>query len=337
MDLRRRRHTNDDTETVERAVPSRLIAYRAAHWGLWSLVALGAIGGAAGLLRPVSNAGATTTVAPIEEDALPVEVGGFAELAVQHWVDASEEFPDLEGLFIGDVELRGVEAGARRAGGAATVAARPISPGYWAVTVAVEVLEADAAGALVPARVWYVEVGIVRSDDGSLGAVGTPALVAAPATAPSVGPVGPTLRARQADDPLAAAVEGLLGALLTGTGDLARYLAPDAVLTPVDPPPLTAVAVERIASSTGSAGTVVRVQVRATSAGGHDQVLGYEVVLVERAGRWEARSISGAPTLDQRSPSSPADPASSPTTSPNEPATPATGTTFPPPVAEPGA
>lgn len=334
MDLRRRRHTNDDTETVERTLPSRLIAYRAAHWGLWSLVALGAVGGAASLVRPPSTAVASTVPAPNGDEGVPVDVAGFAELAVRHWVDASEESPDLDGLFVGDVELRGVDAGARRAVGASTVGARPIGEGYWAVTVAVEVLEADTAGVLVPAGVWHVEVGIVRGDDGSLGAVGTPALVPAPATAASLGVAGPALRARQADDPLAAAVEGLLGAMLTGTGDLARYLAPDTLLTPVDPPPFSTVVVERIAATDGRSGTVVRVQVRATSAAGHDQVLGYEVALAERAGRWEARSVSGAPTLEPTTPSVPSSPAS---TAPTEPPSPATETTFRPPVAEPGA
>lgn len=332
MDLRRR----SKRERSERqAGLARPLLHRATHWSLWALVAFGAVGGLIELVRPSATTVADVTTTAMPELVAPPEVTGYAELAARRWVDAHGDGGSLDSYFIEDVEPVHVGAEVRRSGGTAVVATRSISDRYWAVTVAVDVLEADAEGAFAPVGTWYVEIGIVQGDHPALAAVDAPALVPAPASVTDTRAAGPNLRTRQADDPVAAAVEGLLAAMLTGSGDLTRYLAPDATLAPVTPPPFASLQVEHLASTTEPSGElVVRVLARATSPLGHDQLVGYELVLLERAGRWEASSLTGAPTVEF-TPSAARSTGSQPAGAADSPAP--SSTTFPPPVASPGA
>lgn len=331
MDLRR--HSRKE-RTERPAGPPRDLVHRATHWALWALVAFGAVGGLAGLVRPTGTPAIDTTMTAASPLVAPPEVTGYAEMAARRWIDLDSADDDLDRYFIEDLDHGDVDADARRSSGAAVVGTRWISDRYWAVTIAVDVLEADPEGAFKPVGTWFVEVGIVQGDHGALAAVDAPALVPAPASVTDARAAGPTLRTRQADDPVADAVDGLLAALLTGSGDLTRYLAPDATLAPVTPPPFASLAVERLASTTNPDGElVVRVLARATSTLGHDQLLGYELVLLERAGRWEASSLTGAPTVEI-TPSAEAQTGPRPDAGTESPAP--SSTTFPPPVASPG-
>ena len=315
---------------------------RATHWGLWTLVALGALGGCVGLLRPTSAAPAAEPTNSPAQLPVPPQVPGFAELAVRSWIEPGEHDVALESYFVGGSETanRGTPP-ALEVGTTSVVAVDSVRDDYWAVTVAAEVRELDDAGAVVSTGTWFVEIGMVEVD-GALAAIGTPALVPAPSVATDLRLAGPEPRARLAGDPVADAIEGLLTALLTGDGDLTRYLAPDTELAPISPPPFTVVTIERLASSeTSAGGEIVRVLASAVTAGGNEQLLGYELVLVERAGRWEATSLTGAPTLEATPPSRPTDTEAGDTDAVGpggDPSTPgSTSTTFPPPVASPGA
>lgn len=291
------RAVDTDPQRTKAVRPNAQVAARV---GLWALVALGAIGGLFGLLRPT-----TQTVAPSDDAGAsattPPEVAGFGELAVTTWLQADGDGAEaqLDPLFAVDPPANGGDVGRRRVTGDATaVATREVSDDYWAVTVAAPVDE-WAEGAWQPAGTWYVEVGVARTGEG-LVAVSEPAIVPAPAEprdAPE--PDGAGLSApSQDDEDMATTVEGFLRALLAGNGDVSRYLAPGVEVLPVTPAPFGDVALRRWAiTDTGEGQVRVRLSARATSAAGVARTVSYELGLSERSGRWEVTSLSGAPAI----------------------------------------
>ncbi|MGI5397069.1 hypothetical protein [Streptomyces sp. CA-251251] len=106
------------------------------------------------------------------------------------------------------------------------------------------------------------------------------------------------------DSSLASTVGEFLGANLTGTGEVDRYLAPGVKLTPVSPAPYTTVTVREVSAVEEAAaagqvpadGTKVRVLVQAEA---RDEAgrwpLAYELALTARSGRWDIAALqSGA-------------------------------------------
>jgi hypothetical protein len=271
----------------------------AARIGLWSLVGVGFLGGAVGLLRSPRAVPRATAHGPAGAVAGP-EVAGFAELAVGAWVEADTDSAErVAGLFL--EEPGGLTSGATAIGvqRLSTVRVRPVDEGYWAVTVAASVVERDRDGAALPATTWYVEVGVVGDDNGSLTAAGTPGLVAAPSPVSAGWRVGePTLRNPEPDDPVAATVQGFLDALLAGGGDVARYVAPGLEVVAPDPVPFVEVQLRRLGVAEQPASRLrARLEAIGTTAAGAPRTLSYEIDLVQRGGRWEITSLSGAPTL----------------------------------------
>jgi hypothetical protein len=296
-------HT-DDASDPQRLIPVRPGAQVAARVGLWGLVALGAIGGLVGLLRPAAEPAAEGTGGS-ETASVPPEMAGFAELAVRTWVEASGDEDDaaVGALFAVDPSTAAGDSGRRRVGATNTVGARRVGDGddYWAVTVAAGVDEFGGDRRWRSAGMWYVEIGVVRDEHGALVAVGEPALVPAPAEpADEPRPAGGGLGVPSGDDEeMASTVEGFLSALVAGDGDVSRYLAPGVEIAPVTPAPFRQITLQRW-SVTELSDTEVRIRLtaRGASAGGVPRTVAYELGLEERAGRWEVRSLSGAPTLD---------------------------------------
>jgi hypothetical protein len=106
---------------------------------LWVLVAAGAVGGITAALRPAS------TPRPIPAawaESVPAEVVGYAELSVRRWLDQVGEETPTVGTGVRGTNASGVAAGAS----ATAVGTRMVSTGYWAVTVAADVVDRDAAG-----------------------------------------------------------------------------------------------------------------------------------------------------------------------------------------------
>jgi Conjugative transposon protein TcpC len=293
------------TDVRDDLVPVRPLGQLAARIGLWSLVALGFVGGVVGLLRPSPSLPSATAQDPGDAVAGP-DVVGFAELAVGAWLEAGVgEAESVSGLFLEDPADLTSGAAATRVRRLTTVRVRRVDMGYWAVTVAAHVVERDRDGAEFPAT-WFVEIGVV-SDDGGLGAAGTPALVGAPSPVPQGWEVaGPTPGTVEPDDPLAATVQGFLGALLTGGGDVARYAAPGVDVAAPDPVPFVEVHLRRLGvAGQPSGGLRARAEATGTTAAGAQRTVSYQIELVERGGRWEITSLSGAPTLESTGDASP--------------------------------
>lgn len=270
-------------------MPVRPWAQRAARSGLWGLIGLAAIGGVAGLLRP-TGIESRPTAAPIE-GPVPAHVVGFAEHAVRTWLAATPEVAGpLVQLFLDPPELS--DGRAVRPMAVSAIAARLEDDGYWAVTVAavVESLESPVA----PTTTLYFEIGIVEAD-GDLVAAAAPAIVGAPRSAVGSRPV--PISAPEADDPIAATLDGFFRSLLVGDGDLSRYLAPGTVINAVLPAPFVDTEVTGLSSRRSEREVAVRVELGATAADGAEWTLGYEVSLTARDDRWEVASMSGAPAL----------------------------------------
>ena len=287
----------DDGLTSESraVVPLRPWTRRLAHVGLWGLISIAAIGGVAGLIRAPASAPRSGSVAEIA--IVPAPVVGFAEVAVRAWLTAN---PDsvalLDTLFAVRPEPAVASAAAPDVGDVTTVAAHLVEPRYWAVTVAARVGEPASER---PSTLWFFEVGVMEDGAGALAVAGTPALVpAARVVADPRQPVVSTLRRPDPRDPIATTVEGFLAALLTGGGDVTRYLAPDVTVAAVSPAPFRAVELSALASTRSPSNEVlVRAEARGITSQDGTWTLSYELVLAERGGRWEVRSVAGAPTL----------------------------------------
>lgn len=225
--------------------------------------------------------------------------------------------------------------------------------GTWLVVTAVPVgasagpaqpgLAVTAATAPPPVRYFALPV---RLEPDGLVALTLPTPVPAPAVAPTAVRLDYRYRAAQ-NDPLATSAQEFLDALLTGAGDVTRYVSPGTLFTPISPPPYTAVAVTDVATDqelpAGAAipadGSRLRALVNATAtdAPGQQTAMQYPLTLTVRGGRWEVTAIDPAPALPPSPPptsasrtATPGSTAVTPTTTPptSVPA-PATPTTTP--------
>lgn len=281
---------------LRRVVSARPVAALLVRSGLWALVGLGAVGGVLGFLGLLSDPSPDLAVTTDLE--APPEVLGFAAFIVGNWIEAEVGSGQLEGLFLEPPVDEG-EPGLRAATRVTAVAARARGPGYWAVSVAVDLQERSGKDPWAAAGTWFVEVGVTRSPAGTLAAASTPGLVSAPvANADEQRPAGGLWSVPTRDDQLTSTIGGFAGAFLAGGGDLSRYLAPGVELAPVTPAPMRSVLVHRLATSSHRPGRArARVLLEGTTLVGNRVLLAYELDLLERAGRWEVASVTGAPTL----------------------------------------
>jgi len=239
-------------------------------------------------------------VAAADPPADTAGVEGFAELFIATYFDAGEGSTAGLAMFVDGVALDGVEAGFWSAVRTTSLGATEIAPGYFAVTVAVNLI-AHATGSdptPVPQSVGtlFYSVGVAETDSGWT-VVGLPSLMPAPNRASP-----PDLlvdRLDGIDDPgLEDMVGRFLIAYLTGDGELTRYLAPSASIAAVQPTPFTAVEVLRSGIAEDSRGrTVVAVVARATDDAGRAQLLEFWLAVSQRDGRWEVTEILPAPPL----------------------------------------
>jgi hypothetical protein len=117
--------------------------------GLWAAVSVGATGGVVGLLGVGRGDGEAEGSAPVEDPALvPGQVAGMAELVVGEWLVATEDAEaQIEPLFVEAPTLPSEAAvGDRLVERVTAVGGERVSDGYWAVTVAVDLLDVTPEG-----------------------------------------------------------------------------------------------------------------------------------------------------------------------------------------------
>ena len=248
---------------------------------VWAVLLSGPVLGALALLSGGGGATASAATTPV-----PV-VGGeaFAELVVIQHLTAGLDDVDPRVAPVHQslrMPADGSAAVARPPLAVAAIGTEPAGPGR----VGVHVLVLDHAGTT---RTWQVTVAATAEG---------PVLEGRPALLPTTTPAPPQrvatspLQPPTEGDPLAAAAEGFLGALLAGDGDLQRYAAPSSGLVAADPPLLASLDVTAIGTHVlGPGSAAVVVEVTATGPGLDDSRLQYPLLLAQRDGRWEVSRV----------------------------------------------
>jgi hypothetical protein len=285
---------------------------------------VGCVSGLVALLRSPAGAGAGNEPRIVTDDSVPAVVVGFAELVIKEWLTTGAETDGshLDSLFIeppvrDDVFVEGLDVLQIHA-----VAGELLETGYWSVTLAADVMHPEtAAGSTRRSEVppgaeledvegrnmdeaiesqrstWFVEVGMVGTEEGGLAALTTPAVVPPPAMEDGWSSRWSSLRSPESGDPIADTVANLIQSVLMG-GDPSRYLSPGFELDVLDPGHFSAVELVGIEQEQlDDGGVSVRAEVLAETHGDLRQRLGYELILDERAERWEVSGLWGTPSL----------------------------------------
>ncbi|WP_324199050.1 conjugal transfer protein [Nocardia amamiensis] len=227
--------------------------------------------------------------------------GSFAEQFVVTYLTAVAGQQDRIGEFVGSNQQIALPSSARQVSDPSVVyVSRAVSTGgldVWSVTVSVRVGKSGAATAPETRQFYRVAVSV---SDGRLRALSVPAVVQPPAK-------GVDLKLAYgspcaADTPLAQVAAGFLGALLAGTGDVARYTTPDAGLAALKPAPFTAVELVSLsADDAGCGSSAAKAQVLATvnpkADTGATATLAYPLTMIRNAGQWQVASIDPIPAL----------------------------------------
>ncbi|MDH3295336.1 MAG: conjugal transfer protein [Acidimicrobiia bacterium] len=281
-----------------------VLTVRALHIVLWLLVISG----------PVTALLVATQLSSLSDrlDLVDIEAGvemppdtagveGFAELFIATYLGAGEGSTDSFGPFLDNVSLDGVESGSWSATRTTSLGASEVAPGYYAVTVAAEVVaaESDSDGqpTWIPAGTRFYSVGVAETVTG-WAIAGLPALVPAPAGATAPDLLIDRLDGLDAAPGLEQMLSRFLAAYLAGDGELTRYTSPSSPIVPVQPSPFSSVEIQKAGIAETSDGpTEVAVVVRATDIVGRAQILEYALVVEQRDGRWEVSELLPAPPL----------------------------------------
>ena len=297
-------------EAVSDALPRRrelnpMLTIRAVQVVLWMLVVSGPVV-ALLVANHVSSIGdrldALSTAADVEVPPDTSGVGGFAELFIAAYLTAGEDSTDVLTPFLDGVALDGVEAGSWSATRTTSLGAQEVSPGYYSVVVAADVVAIDTQSDDQPAGVRYFSVGVAETTTGRV-ITGLPALISPPHRVST-----PELLIGRFDG--LAGAPGLeemllrfLAAFLAGNGELTRYTSPSSPIGAVQPPPFASIEILRTGLvETPDGSTEVGALVRATDADGRTQILEYALVVEQRDGRWEVSRLLPAPTLKPSEP-----------------------------------
>ncbi|MFG2691615.1 conjugal transfer protein [Streptomyces sp. NPDC048405] len=243
-----------------------------------------------------AEAAAPNRPARVRTAAAATDPAGYAQVFLDAWLRSSTDEADsalarLAQSLAPDVALPDPAAGAQSKLRSVT-AVRSVQRdgGAWAVTVAAQY--ADRA-------VRYFDVPVAADTRGTSFAVtGAPGVVSGPTRAAA--PKSPYSVSVPSDGALSSTIGEFLGAYLTGTGEVDRYVAPGVELVPVSPAPYTAVAVGEVSAveevaATGPVpadGAKVRVLVQAEA---RDEAgrwpLAYELALTSHSGRWDVAAL----------------------------------------------
>jgi hypothetical protein len=306
------------------ARPVRPVVQIAARVALWGAVAFGCVGGLVAMVRP-SDGGAEPVATTSDDAIVPAAVAGTAERIVAEWLTATEADSErMEDLFVEVPSIGNPGAQVLEVRDVTTVSGRRLADGYWAVTVAADVVDAEpeegdpgateaameeAAGGVPEEELsregtWYLDVGIVGQVDGGLVGLAAPAVMPGPPAAEPEWNVGDvTFGDASEGDPVATTVQGFLSAMLTGDGDPSRYAAPGAQMRAANPAPFADVTVQEIATDEMEDGRLwVLAQVVGTTRGGVSQIFVYDLIVAQRVDRWEVDTLSGVPTVLREAP-----------------------------------
>ncbi|MFI6340721.1 conjugal transfer protein [Streptomyces sp. NPDC050535] len=276
---------------------------RLSRLAVWTVIAAGPVALAVALASTPTTvaaaAAAPATPTAVRTAAAAADPAGYAQLFLATWLrttadDATSAQARLAQALAPDVDLPDPAPGAQAKPASVTaVRSAQRGGGTWSVTVAAQ----SADGSV---RYYAVPVAMDRTG-AAFTVTGPPSVVPGPGRAEAAAsPYGVTVP----DGDLSSAVGEFLGAYLTGSGEVGRYLAPGVALTAVAPAPYTGVTVGQVLAVDKAAaaeevpgdGTRIRIatRVEAWDAAGR-WPLAYELVMRARSGRWEVAALeSGA-------------------------------------------
>lgn len=283
---------------------SPAVTVRILHLVLWLLVLSGPaaaffVAGKLAVLDARVDAVAARPAAETGVDTSGAE--GFAELFVaSSLTGAADSSAGVEAL-LGAESSATFHPGAWAAASTVSLGAQEVGPGYYAVTVAVEVAahvtETDGTTTSVPVGSRFFSVGVVETDHGWT-ATGLPSLIAAPPEVEAPALLVDRLDGLDVDPGVDELLAQFFAAYLAGDGDLTRYVAPALAIVAVEPPPFAEIEVLAAGSGEPSDGvTPVSVRVRGTGSDGRAQLLEYSLMVSQRDGRWEVSDLLPAPLL----------------------------------------
>jgi hypothetical protein len=192
-----------------------------------------------------------------------------------------------------------------------TVAGSAVGPGYWWVTVAVDVTETpapdgaagvgdeDGAPAAEPVTAtWYIQVAVVGDVEARLAVLTTPAVLPVAPAPPDDWHRVEGASIERGTGPYDT-IEGFLRALLVGDGDPTRYMTPGWSIEMRPDPMFADLEIERmsLAADPGDGPLRVRVEVAVDTVGGTRRHVAYTIEAIERDGRWEVVDLPGGPTV----------------------------------------
>ncbi|MFE3261059.1 conjugal transfer protein [Nocardia sp. NPDC059091] len=224
----------------------------------------------------------------------------FAREFIVVYLGASAGQQDKIAEFVGGTGQVVLPASARQVVDPTVVyATRSVSNGdidVWTVTVSVRV--AKRPGSTDDARQFYrVAVSVVG---GRLRALSLPAVVEPPAHGSDL--VLDYATSCTQGTPLAEVAGGFLQAMLTGSGDITRYVTTDSGISALRPAPFTTVETAAVsADDSGCGATTDRARVLATvnlkTDGGAAPALTYPLTMVREAGQWQVQAMDPVPAL----------------------------------------
>jgi hypothetical protein len=226
---------------------------------------------------------------------------GFAQLFIATYLAAGEDSSEDPTSFLDGDSPKRVETGSWSVTRTTSLGAVEVAPGYYAVTVAAEVVAADidteGQPVWVPMGTRFYSVGVAETDSG-WAIVGLPSLMPAPVGATSPELLIDRRGGLDANPGLEEMLSRFLAAYVAGDGELARYTSPSSPIVPVQPAPFTGVEIlEAGMVETSDGVTEVAVLVRATNGAGRAEVLEYGLVVEQRDGRWEVSHLLPVPPL----------------------------------------
>jgi hypothetical protein len=227
---------------------------------------------------------------------------GFAELFVAAYLGGGENSTEGLSASVDSISLEGVESGSWSATKTTSLGASVVAQGYYAVTVAVEVVaagevDADGQPVWVSVSTRFYSVGVAETTTG-WAITGLPTLMPAPARATAPDRLIDRRDGLDATPGLEEMLSRFLAAYLAADGELTRYTSPSSPIVPVQPAPFTGVEIlDAGMAEVSDDQTEVDVVVRATDSAGRTQILEYALVVSQRDGRWEVSQILPAPSL----------------------------------------
>jgi hypothetical protein len=248
-------------------------------------------------------AGRTASVDPITVADQLTAVQAYATRYVDVYLKDPSNSDAIKQFYDGDIPSSALPAGGR-ALGAASCLAGVVADGYqtYSVLVDAEIPKASHATSMVALK---LQVDISADAKNLFRAFTLPHARPPRVAGRSVQLATQTLVSP--DRPVFKTVSGFLGALLTGQGDVAPFVAADSTLTAEQPPMFTTLAIERVAtnSDVGAAQDVppradgVEVTVRAVvqTASGVQLPMDFPLVMSVAGGHWHVDRINDAPGI----------------------------------------